>query len=258
MEDQECKCYNVLSSKALPHKGQVIDILASFLKKDKECQLNFYSSSSPSLTEEEGNEEGDDHDHIRFQQLDRDFVREKASWNELRRWANELLEEGDDEQNLSKKRIRKPIEDWKEQGQQSLVDNNDKDRFNQEGGEAAAADQHKRHRSFSKSENQADNVEEDNRMISKGLIKVEAMESTGRAEVSIVGRSATQSFEDHIQSDMDDIEDTTNKKFDSIEAKRARKKEKKQAKKAKKEAKKMMKESKKKRKRQEVAVKLEE
>jgi hypothetical protein len=247
MEDQECKCYNVLSTKTLLHKGQIFDILAAFLKKEKESQLHHHYPSS--LTTEEGDEEGD-HDQHHHQQLDRDLIREKAVWNELRQWANELME--GDECISSKKRARKTIEAWK--AQQERPD--DKNRSYLKGEEPA--DDARSDRSFPHSTIQTDSVDEDNRLISKGLIKVETMESTGRAEVSIVGRSAAASFVDHVESDLDDIEDTKHKKIDSKEAKRARKKEKKQAKKAKKEAKKKVKEESKKRKHREVAVKMEE
>jgi hypothetical protein len=261
MEDQECKCYKVLSTKPLTHKGQIFDMLASFLRKDRESHLHLHHSSS--FTTEEGDEDKghDQHLHHHLNELDRDLIRERASWNELRQWANELIEEESDETNSSKKQVRRLIEAWKDQQQQEQTPQQPlsyNDRYEHKRGEAP--DDVRSRLYFPPGDNQSEIVHEENQKICRGLIKVEAMESTGRAEVSMVGRSAAELFEDHLENDLDDsIEDERQlKKLEAKATKRAQKKEKKQAKKAKKEAKKKAKEDSTKHKRHKVAVKMEE
>jgi hypothetical protein len=235
LEDQECKCYKVLSTKPLSEKGQVFDILASFLRKDKDRQ-----SSTQPIEDDDGDDQNDSN------LWGRDLVREKASWNELRRWANELLstEDGsDNDRNTNKKRPRRaPIEAWTRDkrartpsGEDTTLGGSDVMQRDVD------SDEDKKDRIKIKEE---ENMQEESRITTNGMIKAETMESTGRAEVAIAGRSAGQSFEDHVQSDLDDIEEAR-KQMESKEAKKARKKEKKEAKKAKKEAKKKAKKEKK-------------
>ncbi|KAG7367600.1 hypothetical protein IV203_030271 [Nitzschia inconspicua] len=257
-DDQECKCYKVLSTKPIPNKAQVFDSLASFLRKDKERQLNSFQIGDDSDNDDDEEEMEDDGKQSNV--WGRDLVREKATWNELRRWANELLLEDGSRSTKDTgkgKRERTPIAEWTkkkrarsrsdvdEEGDKSDGTGNDKDVDSTNG---------------SPVKNKVGmNAHDDRRITSTGMIKVETIESTGRAEVVIVGRSAEESFEDHVQSDMDDIEEAR-KKLETKEAKKARKKEKKDAKKAKKEAKKMAKREKKeskKRHRDETPVKEE-
>jgi hypothetical protein len=193
----ECKCYKVLSTQPVSDKYEVFDLLHKFLQSDKERQL----SKSSSL--QGGGEE-------------RDLVREKASWNELRRWANALID-GDDDENLDKRKRRTLINDWVNDQRHSSYDDDP-------GNDAVVMDE--------------------NRVLSDGMIKLETTEMTSRAEVSIVGRGLNESFVDHDPFELDGIDDARKKK-ESREAKQARKKAKKEAKKAKKEAKKMEKKEKK-------------
>ena len=188
-QNQECKCYKVLSTKPLADKNQVFDMLATFLKNDRKRQQLAAAGGDP--------------------------VREKASWKELRRWANSLLTETDSGSKSSKKRKRQPIDDW-------VHDFDNDDNEYEEG------------------------LEEEQRMITDGIVKMESAEATGRAEVAIAGRSADESFVDHVSDEV--VSSDNAEQSETKEERRARKKAKKEArkeKKAKKEAKKRAKKEKK-------------
>ncbi|KAL3921842.1 MAG: hypothetical protein SGILL_002534 [Bacillariaceae sp.] len=189
-QNQECKCYKVVSVKPIADKEQVFDMLATFLQNDRKHQQS-------TITHDDG-------------------VRQKASWNELRRWANSLLTEHDDgdESNRGNEKRRRPIDDWKH----DQHDSDDEDEQEYE-----------------------DEMEDEHRRISEGIVKMEAAEVTNRAEVAIAGRSADESFVDHVPDEMEGGDIVSD---GSKEEKRARKKARKEAKKAKKEKKQAKKEKK--------------
>ena len=193
-QNQECKCYKVLSVKPITDSDQVFDMLSAFLQKDRKRQQSAAAEGDP--------------------------VREKSSWKELRRWANSLLTENETSNNNNNIKKRKPIDDWVNDFGQT----DDQDDYE-------------------------DEFEEGQRLISDGIVKLESAEATGRSEVAIAGRSADESFVDHVSDEVDNgASDAEKDKAETKEERRARKKAKKEAKKekrAKKEAKKLAKKEKK-------------
>lgn len=187
-QNQECKCYRVLSVKPITDKNQVFDMIATFLQNDRQRQLS---------------------------SIDEDQVRTKASWNELRRWANSLLTESDGAEDNGNTKKRKPIEDW--------VDERD----------------------YFEEQDYDEEFEEEKRRISEGIVKMESAEATSRSEVAIAGRSAHESFIDHVSDNNGTSDAEQEQQVETKEERRARKKAKKEAKKAKKEAKKKAKKEKK-------------
>jgi hypothetical protein len=191
-QNQECKCYKILSVKPITDKQQVFDMVAKFLQSDRQRQQSAVGE---------------------------DRVREKASWNELRRWANSLLTENDCVEDIGNTKKRKHIEDWVDHTIQ----------FDEEGYE--------------------EKIEDEQRRTSEGIVKVETTEAMRSSEVAIVGRSAHATFVDHVSKETyDGSSDVEQNERESKEERRARKKAKKEAKKAKKakkDAKKLAKKEKK-------------
>jgi hypothetical protein len=181
----ECKCYNVFSSKPITNKYKVFDVLQRWLKNDKSRQLAMASSKL-------------DHEQ------DQDVVRDKLIWNEMRKFANSLVDESDPQ--------RSPISDW--------------------GPTQAVTESHEEYATMRERSNS----------LSDGMMAMQSVD--GRHSVVIPGRGADQSFEDPDVFELDDIEQSRQKmkekeaKKAAKKAKKEAKKAKKEAKKAKKESKK--------------------
>mmetsp|Transcript_3368 Transcript_3368/g.5338 ORF Transcript_3368/g.5338 Transcript_3368/m.5338 type:complete len:246 (-) Transcript_3368:268-1005(-) len=214
----ECKCYNIISTKPITSKYKVFDILDEFLQKDKERQL------SPSSSLFHNNNTTTDH------------VREKASWNELRRLANSLIDE-------DPKRI--PISnDWIVMNDEDNTQNN---MSNQNSNSALELNTNANTTNIISTSNSSSNNNGSNNQnlsnanqILSGMVKVESATGTNinRAPVMIAGRGLDESFQDDPSFALADIEDARKEMMNEKQAKKAKKEKRKEAKKAAKKAKK--------------------